>query len=176
MIMSMLLCLRIRSRPVKSMYSYLLFRRNMIQIKDVKVKSRKTNRTSQIETLRHNLQQVRAQRKKLTHINNINFQMFLKVTCTVLHTFMGNRKFLDSVRRWPKHTKTPAQTSTKWLLTIDLHGKINWSNQTPKTTMMITPNSWASSKTTISCKTRSNQVSIPTKNKLWAFLLTNYNN
>ena len=168
MTMSMLLCLRIRSRPAKSMYSYLLFSRSMIQIKDVKVKSRKTSRTSQIATLRRNLLQVRAPRKKVA-----NFQMFLQVTCTVLklifnkthqHTFTGNHKFLDSLKRWPKHTNIPAQTSTKWLL-IDLHGTTNWSNQTPKTTMII-QNLSASSKTTISCKTRSNQVYIPIINKL----------
>jgi hypothetical protein len=117
------------------MYSYLLFSRSMIQIKDVKVKLRKTSRTSQIATLRHSLLQVRAPRKKVA-----NFQMLLQVTCTALqmHTFMGNHKFLDSPkRRPPKHTKILAQTSTKWLLTIDLHGTTNWSNQTPKTTMII---------------------------------------
>lgn len=158
MTMSMLLCLRIRSRPVKSMYSYLLFSRNMIQIKDVKVKSRKTGRTSQIATLRHNLQQVRAPRKKAIISSELtlhtNFQMFLQthtqVTCTVLHfkhliacikIIMGNHKFLDfnihQLKRWPKHTKILAQTSTKWLLTIDKYGTTNWSNQTPKTTMII---------------------------------------
>ena len=142
MTMNMLLCLRIRSRPVKSMYSYLLFSRNMIQIKDVKVKSRKTSRmhkpTSQIATLRRNLLQVRAPRRKVA-----NFQMFLQV----MHTVMGNHKFLDmlfhhtlfthriSRKRWqPKHPKILAQTSTQWLLTTDLHGTTSWSNQTPKTT------------------------------------------
>lgn len=136
--MNMLLCLRIRSRPVKSMYSYLLFSRNMIQIKDVKVKSRKTSRTSQIATLRHNLLQVRAPRKKLA-----NFQMFLQVLMLhthfqmhQIHTSTGNHKFLDSRKRWPKQPKILAQTS-KWLLKTDLHGKTSWSNQTPKTTMII---------------------------------------